>query len=132
MLPKIALVLEDNSDCLSLLTDLLTGMELKVRAFPDPVAYLETRLKGDCTSQCPCVGFILTDNNMPGMSGLEFLEKLEKDGCKLPNDRKAIISGNWTEEMMERAKKLGCRVFHKPFPITEIYAWINSRTENDV
>lgn len=129
MLPKIALVLEDDSDCLSLLTAILTKNNLKVRAFSDPVTYLNTRLEDDCLNQCPCVGFILTDNNMPGMSGLDFLEKLERDDCRLPNNRKAIISAYWTEEMRERAQKLGCRVFHKPFSIAEIYAWIESHTE---
>jgi len=129
MEPAIALVLEDDTDCRALLSDILTDMQLQVKAFSDPVAYLATRTEGDCTGNCPCVGFILTDNDMPGMSGLEFLEKLKADGCALPNERKAIISGHWTQEGMERAEQLGCRIFYKPFQIADICAWVQAQIE---
>ncbi len=130
MAPGIALVLEDNTGCRSLLTEILTEMQLQVKAFSDPVTYLNTRFEGDCASSCPCVGFILTDNDMPGMSGLEFLEKLANDGCKLPDERKAILSGNWSDETLARAQQLGCRVFFKPYSVAEICAWIDAHAED--
>ncbi|WP_020675099.1 response regulator [Geopsychrobacter electrodiphilus] len=123
MSQRIALVLEDNQECRTLLTELLAEKQLQVKAFSGPDSYLVTRLDKECQLSCPFDGFTMTDNDLPGMSGLEFLEKLEAGGCKLPVDRKAIISGNWSAEERMRVRLLGCRVFSKPHKIAEIYQW---------
>jgi CheY-like chemotaxis protein len=132
MFPHIALVLEDNLECRFLLTEILKDRHLQVQAYSDPGNYLTTRDKRACQEGCPCLGFIMTDNHMPGMSGLEFLEILETEGCKMPRERKAIISGDWTPPERERARVLGCQVFSKPYNIAEIYAWLETYSEEDV
>jgi CheY-like chemotaxis protein len=131
MYPRIALVLEDNQECRSLLTEILNDKHLQVRAYSDPGNYLTTRFEGSCQQACPCLGFIMTDNHMPGLSGLEFLENLEISGCKMPKERKAIFSGDWTPEERGRAGLLGCRVFNKPYDVTEIWAWIDAYAAAD-
>ncbi len=80
-------------------------------------------------SECPClVGYtcttvIITDNNMPNMTGLEFVEHQKRLGCKVQNT--AAMSGRWSNEEMEHAKTLGCQVFNKPFKIDEVEKWLD-------
>ncbi len=39
------------------------------------------------------------------------------------------MSGRWTNEDMEHAKRLGCHVFNKPFKMDEIKKWLNECEE---
>lgn len=125
---KTILVLDDNDLYRSVLTHILTKKRCKVTSFSDPGSYLATRKNDHCETNCPCVDFILTDNHMPSMTGLEFLEWGKKN-CKLPAHRKAIISAQWTEKDLDRAQKLGCQVFEKSSPLDHIHEWIDKFTE---
>ena len=77
-----------------------------------------------CPMETPCYNVLLTDNQMPGMTGLEFLEQQRRCGCKIPDHRKAIISGTWTKENLDKAAQLGCQVFHKPYQYDQISHWL--------
>jgi len=122
---QTVLVLDDNDLYRTSLQRALTKNQFKVAAFPDPETYLATQKMDHCKKNCPCFDFILTDNHMPGMSGLEFFEWEKKNDCKLPVQRKAIISAMWSEEDMDRVQELGCRVFDKSSPLDQILEWIN-------
>jgi CheY-like chemotaxis protein len=61
---------------------------------------------------------------MPNMTGLEFIEHQKSNGCKVQNV--AVMSGSWTDEEREHAKRLGCRTFKKPFKIDEIKKWLDA------
>jgi CheY-like chemotaxis protein len=61
---------------------------------------------------------------MPNMSGLEFIEHQKSMGCKITN--LAVMSGRWTDEEREHAKRLGCHTFNKPFKIDEIKKWLDA------
>jgi CheY-like chemotaxis protein len=82
-----------------------------------------------CPQNFVCGDFLLTDNQMPGMTGLEFVERQTNGGCKGIISNKAVISGSWNEEELAKAKRLGCRVFSKPFSLDEISAWLDEREE---
>ena len=75
---------------------------------------------------CPvgtlCADIIISDLKMPNVNGLDFLASLIGKGCQKP--RFAMTSGNWTESAIERAEEFGCKVFHKPFNISEIIEWL--------
>lgn len=60
---------------------------------------------------------------MPNVSGLDMVEKLLENGCKIKNI--AFISGSWTDEEYARALDLGCRVFEKPFKLEQIGEWLD-------
>ncbi len=60
---------------------------------------------------------------MPNMTGLEFIEHQKSMGCKVQNV--AVMSGRWTGEELEHAKRLGCHMFKKPFKIDEIEKWLD-------
>jgi YesN/AraC family two-component response regulator len=81
-----------------------------VRECPCPVSHI-------------CADIIMTDLNMPNITGLEFIENQIKHGCKVRNI--ALISGDWSEPEMNRAHELGCMSFSKPLRIAELIAWLN-------
>jgi YesN/AraC family two-component response regulator len=70
-----------------------------------------------------CVDIIITDVNMPNVSGLEFIKNQLKKGCKVKNI--ALMSGTWTDYESEYALRLGCQVFHKPFSLDELNKWLD-------
>jgi len=82
----------------------------------------------DCECVCPrghlCTTIIISDINMPNMTGLEFIEHQKNNGCKVQNV--AVMSGCWTDEEREHAKRLGCQTFNKPFKIDEIKKWLDA------
>ncbi len=127
MSTKSALLFDDDPGCRNLYTLVLEAKGYKVTTFSDPLLFLqqiETAVC-PCSANAPCVDVILTDNNMPGMTGLEFLAQLGKMSCKVSNQRKAVISGHWPEEQVAQAEQLNCKVFQKPTPLKDINAWLD-------
>ena len=66
---------------------------------------------------------ILTDINMPAVSGVRFVENLKSKGCTCPNI--AIISGNWTDSDLKRANRMDVSVFSKPLCPAHIRSWLD-------
>lgn len=122
--PK-AVVLDDEYAIRTLICDILKerGYEVHVSSEPffSPI-FLES--KCSCPVEIPCANVIITDINMPDMTGLEFIEHQKINGCKVQNI--AVMSGRWTEEELQHAKSLGCRTFKKPFRIDELKTWLDS------
>ena len=125
MRQQTALVLDDNSICRFLLAEIMKERNIKVSAYADPVSCLEKHL-ADLEKQPFLFDFILTDNQMPGMTGLEFLQKLQEKGVALRVERVAVISGNWSEQELQQARSLGCRIFAKPCDISRLHEWIDT------
>ena len=65
------------------------------------------------------------DNKMTKITGLKFIEKQMKGGCKGATRNKLVLSSsaNSTAEN-EYAKKLGCTLIKKPFHLNKISEWI--------
>ena len=70
-----------------------------------------------------CADIIITDIDMPKITGLDFIENQLKRGCKVRN--LATMSGSWSDSQMKRAAELGCKAFTKPFDINELMSWLN-------
>ncbi len=125
MKAQVAVVLDDIESCRTLLADLLAEKQVQVRAYADPETCLNACKKYKCSQYGRCADFILTDNRMPGMTGLDFLQQTQKMGCRIPDSCKAVISGVWTKEDLELAEKSGYRIFNKPYLIDAIYTWLD-------
>jgi len=70
------------------------------------------------------VDLILTDNQMPHMSGLEFLEKLPETLSSPPPV--IIYTGQFSEDLKHQALQLGAyAVLSKPYTFPEILEAIN-------
>ncbi len=81
-----AIVLEDDDNIRSLISSILNKRGYQVCAYQEPGA-CPLNLKHNCP--CPlehaCGDIIITDINMPNISGLNFIENLLNQGCKINN-----------------------------------------------
>jgi len=123
-------LLEDNRELRTVLSTLLKKRGYEVRAFPDPtICPLQLRPECRCSRHEACADVILTDLDMPGMNGLQFIENQRAKDCKCRHI--AIMSGNLPGELTARARELGCRVFSKPFDPPTLFRWLDE-VESDV
>lgn len=116
---KKALLLEDDQCCREVMTEVLNDFGIEVEAYEDPSLYFKR------TNQCPGVDVILTDNHMPNMTGIAFLQRIGEMQCDIPSTKQAVISGGLTSEDFARVKELGIKYFQKPYRIEEIRTWLN-------
>lgn len=120
-------LIDDDERVRSLVTDVLEDRGHRVFAFPEPF-HCPILLSEKC--RCPedwqCSDLFITDLQMPGMSGLDFIENQLNFGCRGLTASTAVMSGGWTDGELERARRLGCRTFHKPFDLGEFISWVEA------
>ena len=125
MSTKKAIVFDDDDLFRSLFTKIFSAKKIEVTTYPSPSLYFcsDPRVNS-CPVETPCVNFLLTDNSMHDMTGLEFLTRFKHIGCKIPDCQKAIISGHWSDEDLITAKQLVNHVFVKLGSKELIDSWI--------
>jgi CheY-like chemotaxis protein len=117
-------VFEDNETLRSMLCLVLESRGYEVMCYSEPgLCPMHLDRKCPCPHQYACADAIITDLNMPHITGLEFLEDRIQNGCKVKC--RAVMSGGWTDEGLDRAKRLGCQVFEKPFRFDELMRWLD-------
>jgi CheY-like chemotaxis protein len=121
-----ALVIDDNEMTRNLYAEILKEKQVRVFAYADPTEFMDKCPEVRCRKQKPCFDAILTDNKMPQMTGLAFLQQIAGMGCLVPKEQTAIVSGDWSSEDLKKARKLGCRIFEKPCTIELIMDWVDT------
>lgn len=118
-------IFEDDKNISFLLKMMIDGFGYDVSVFPDPTAcpvYREPTCS--CSMDSPCADILITDFNMPNMSGVELL-KLQRDrGCKTQIENKAVMSAAITPQQREDIEQLGYHFIEKPYRNTEIKKWL--------
>jgi DNA-binding NtrC family response regulator len=114
-----ALVFEDEPNLRELLVRILERRGYEVFAFEHPDL---CPLHNTDTCVEACADLMISDLRMPNMSGLDFLEKQTRLGCKVRNV--ALMSGAWDLSEINRAHELGYSVFNKPFSVKDLSAWL--------
>lgn len=123
-----AIVIDDVDFCRDLLAEFLEGRGYQVLTFPDVTSCpLFSASDPHCPQQAACTDFLLLDNLMPHMTGLDFLELQQQSNCLLQVAGKAIFSANWTPAGLARAAQLGCKSFHKPYDFEKLGAWLDDQ-----
>jgi signal transduction histidine kinase/CheY-like chemotaxis protein len=72
--------------------------------------------------------FLITDIQMPKMSGIELLQKLKEEGMLPPETRVLILTGGVAQEMEENIQATGVaieKVFYKPIRVKHLLAYLN-------
>jgi CheY-like chemotaxis protein len=98
----------------------------EVFSFQNPAACPIFREKiCPCPTGEACTDFILSDLNMPVQRGIDFLEEQIRRGCQCNN--MALMSGDFTENDVLRAKSIALKLLRKPFNITEVFEWLKDK-----
>ena len=71
-----------------------------------------------------CADLIITDVDMPGISGMEYVRTIRQAGCRVRYI--AMMSGNWKTKDLLEAEALGCKCFTKPFRLQEMKEWLST------
>ncbi len=118
------IILDDDELIRMTLSSYLTQEGCDVAAFQQP-EHCPLYHSDSCV--CPkeegCSDIIITDLNMPGTSGVKFIQKQLLHGCKVK--KIAVMSGDWEDPALAIARELGCMIFKKPFSILEIKKWLD-------
>ena len=103
--PVIAIV-DDDLSAREGIVDLVSSMGFEARAFERAEDFLRSHARADC---------LITDVRMPGMNGLELLDRLLAAGKSIP----AIVLTAFTQEA-DRVRALGAgAVCYMPKPVHE-------------
>jgi DNA-binding NtrC family response regulator len=126
---KRAIVIDDDKSLRAAISSILKKQGYEVHASREPFScpiYL------DCACQCPtehaCTNIIITDVNLPNMTGLEFVKSQKQHGCKVQNI--CVISAVWNETALKSFEDLGCKIFTKPFKMDELTKWLDECETN--
>lgn len=118
-----AVVFDDNALIRVALWNLFDRRGYEVFTFPEPgLCPLHVVRDCPCPPDTRCADLIISDVNMSGANGVEFIEQLIQKGCRQPHF--ALMSGNFSEADLARASKLGCALFSKPVNIVQVLAWV--------
>jgi CheY-like chemotaxis protein len=99
------LLLEDDTTIRETIVQILRSRGYDVYSYSTPaVCPLQESRECRCGEKQTCVDIILSDLEMPIMSGLDFIEGQRKKRCKCTSI--ALMSGNITEEAQSRADEL--------------------------
>jgi CheY-like chemotaxis protein len=98
-------LIDDDGSMREMLARFLEKEHFSVKTFASPLDALDA-----IRSQCP--DLVISDIQMPGMSGLELAETLRNDGVSVPV---LLMTGHVTDDVKARAVELGVvRIYTKP------------------
>ena len=124
-----ALIFDDMKEIRKMLWKLFDNRGYEVFAFPHPaLCPLSEQEVCPCSSEETCADVILSDGNMPIKKGINFLEEQIRKGCRCKHF--GLMSGEFSEEDISKAKSLGIKLFKKPFKLKEVSTWLD-QIEND-
>ena len=118
------LIFDDDPTMRQLLWLVCDQRGYEVFTFPEPgLCPLRAKDTCPCDGHAACADVIISDLEMPHTRGIDFVEKLLGNGCRCRH--LALMSGGWSEGEVARAATLGCKVFSKPFHISEVSEWLD-------
>jgi DNA-binding response OmpR family regulator len=118
-----ALLFDDDASIRELLQVVLERRGYEVLTYTEPgLCPLNDAAECPCPSGTLCADVIISDLNMPHRTGLDFVQDLLQKKCRRPFI--ALMSGDWTDNQIDHAADLACKVFHKPFKVAEIVNWL--------
>jgi DNA-binding NtrC family response regulator len=124
------MIFDDEEAILSLFKDIFPPTDYEVLTFHEPVVCPNyDHCSDSCPALSPCADVVMTDYRMPGMNGLQLLEKQVSMGCALPIQNKAMISGYCDDMLQSEIEGMGYVFFQKPLRLSKIKQWLQECRE---
>lgn len=122
---KRAVIFDDERLFRVFLWDFFDRRNYEVLTFPEPgVCPLHVHPQCPCPDGTVCSDVVISDVNMFGKNGIDYIEELMRKGCK--QQHFALMSGCFSDADRERAARLGCGLFDKPLEIDALTTWVES------
>lgn len=120
-----AVIFDDNDLIRRMLWFFFDQRGYEVFTFPEPgLCPLHVVHKCPCPGESSCADLTISDVNMLGANGIDYIERLIEKGCKQRHF--ALISASFSETDLARAAKISCALFTKPLDIKAIQDWVES------
>jgi DNA-binding NtrC family response regulator len=123
---KQILVIDDDAAMRSLLRDFFTGLGYIVSEYPSASQAI-THMQADHGLHADNIDLIISDINMPGMSGLEFTENFKRINAKIPVI--LITAFGSIETAIESIRKGAFDYIVKPFKLDELSVTVERALE---
>ncbi len=121
--PKRILIVDDDADIVANLSDILTDLGFRIDTALSGEAALEM-VKECCGNGHCCYDVCLLDFKMPGMDGVELLQRFQKDNSKF---RAIMITAYAGDDGVQRAVAAGTwEVLRKPVDIPALLKCIDA------
>jgi len=118
--PRI-LLFDDDNMLLEVLHYYFSARNFEVQSFSEPVLCPLAQNSSFCLN--PCADIIITDFQMPGMNGVELLHYHTQRRCPINVKNKAIMSGAFPDDCLDKMKGLADTFFQKPIHMQELDDW---------
>ena len=123
--PRV-MIYDDDQIVLDMLKLFFTRRGYEVFDYIEPVVCpLKKNPANSCDNFQPCVDVIISDYQMPKMTGIELLQNQSKKGCKVDTKMKAIMSGYSDDHIITQCNELGYSFFQKPFTFSKLSTWLS-------
>ena len=123
--PRV-MIFDDEPTLLELLELCFAKWGYEVFSYQSPVVCpLNGSSAGSCECLAPCADLVISDFQMPQMTGLELFHLQEQKGCKVDKKMRAIMSGHSDGELLKHCEDLGYRFFEKPFSCSDLSDWLS-------
>ena len=128
--PRV-MIFDDEPTLLELLEICFVKWGYEVFSYRTPVVCpLNGSSAGSCESHAQCADLVISDFQMPRMTGIELFQLQAQRGCKVDRKMKAIMSGHSDGELLAQCKDLGYRFFEKPFACSDLSGWVSECEKN--
>jgi CheY-like chemotaxis protein len=117
-------IFDDDVINLKMLKACLSPRNYEVLTFDRPVVCpVNYEQQDECIK--PCADILITDYQMPQMTGVEMLLGQAQRGCRIDKRNKALMSAYTQSIKQEIIEELGCSLFSKPFKTKEFFGWMD-------
>jgi len=119
-------IFDDDVHNLKMLKFIMSQRDYEILTFDRPVVCPIYSGKSEkCNTVKPCADVIITDYQMPEMTGLEMLLHQAKSGCKVDIRNKIVMSADLDNKGQKMLEGLSCTFFSKPFKLKELLACLD-------
>lgn len=123
---KLRILIIDDEECIrDSLAMHLSSLGHEVLTYETPVKCPAFKTH-NCHMEGPCADIIFVDQNMPGMSGLEYLKHLTHHGCLVLPPHRIMMTGDVTLELKSEIKRMGAQIVQKPLRFETLEEIINN------